>query len=392
MVEYIVNNQKLNHLMEKIIEGFPTFSLFTIPIDLSYDTISNKEENLDELNFSLSENYSLKYLDDELINRISKNIQENVYERNNDYNNIETCQEKIKNKNSLTEINNSFNELLFRNQEDKNSNCPDLKEYDKTILSENSIFQNSIKNYNINIFNPYINYVNICCPNSPSNPEVDIKENGSLNLNEKENLSGKISHVNNNEINRIVSSLSLNNNDKESNNLLINNSLNSLGDKFPLNFSNVNLEKNIFFNNNDINKILNGITNNNDKNLTENKNHDDMVPKKKNKKKKKKKVDEEYIFEMFGRRGWICEGCNNFNYESRKFCNRCKIPKAPLKKVSFLDNKGNQIINNFKNINHKDDWNCYNCGNVNYAFRLNCNRCQIKRDSFIQDTSHMKGE
>ena len=96
MVEYIVNNQKLNHLMEKIIEGFPTFSLFTIPIELSYDTISNKEENLDELNFSLSENYSLKYLDDELINRISKNIQENVYERNNDYNNIEICQEKIK--------------------------------------------------------------------------------------------------------------------------------------------------------------------------------------------------------------------------------------------------------------------------------------------------------
>ena len=97
---------------------------------------------------------------------------------------------------------------------------------------------------------------------------------------------------------------------------------------------------------------------------------------------KKKKIDDEYTVEMFGRRGWICEGCNNFNYESRKKCNRCKIPKKPLKKTVILDNKGNKIIDNIMNTNHKDDWNCYNCGNVNYAFRLNCNRCQCKRENF----------
>lgn len=28
---------------------------------------------------------------------------------------------------------------------------------------------------------------------------------------------------------------------------------------------------------------------------------------------------EEYIVEMFGKRGWICEACNNFNYESKYF-------------------------------------------------------------------------
>lgn len=27
--------------------------------------------------------------------------------------------------------------------------------------------------------------------------------------------------------------------------------------------------------------------------------------------------DESYIVEMFGKRGWVCEGCNNFNYESK---------------------------------------------------------------------------
>ena len=26
---------------------------------------------------------------------------------------------------------------------------------------------------------------------------------------------------------------------------------------------------------------------------------------------------EEYFVEMFGKRGWICDSCNNFNYESK---------------------------------------------------------------------------
>ena len=91
---------------------------------------------------------------------------------------------------------------------------------------------------------------------------------------------------------------------------------------------------------------------------------------------------------MFGRRGWICEECNNFNYDSRKKCNRCKIPKKPLKKTVILDNKGNKIVEHIINVNHKDDWNCYNCGNVNYAFRLSCNRCQKKRDDDYDKTNN----
>ena len=67
-----------------------------------------------------------------------------------------------------------------------------------------------------------------------------------------------------------------------------------------------------------------------------------------------------------------------------KNCNRCKIPKKPLKKSVLMDNKGNKVMDNFINANHKDDWNCYNCGNVNYAFRLNCNRCQMERENSIK--------
>ena len=54
---------------------------------------------------------------------------------------------------------------------------------------------------------------------------------------------------------------------------------------------------------------------------------------KKMKKKSKKKLKDEFTIEMFGRRGWICEECDNFNYESRNKCNRCKLIKKP-KKIS----------------------------------------------------------
>ena len=32
---------------------------------------------------------------------------------------------------------------------------------------------------------------------------------------------------------------------------------------------------------------------------------------------------------MFGRTGWICNKCNNFNFESRNKCNRCYCNKDP---------------------------------------------------------------
>ena len=89
-------------------------------------------------------------------------------------------------------------------------------------------------------------------------------------------------------------------------------------------------------------------------------------------KKRKKKIIDDYTIEMFGRRGWICELCNNFNYETRKKCNRCHINKKPKKINSYLLSEKN------KNINHKNDWHCTFCGNFNYSFRVVCNRCSKK--------------
>ena len=124
---------------------------------------------------------------------------------------------------------------------------------------------------------------------------------------------------------------------------------------------------------------------NNNFNINDNINEELTKSKKNKKKKKHKDEDDEYITEMFGRRGWICEECNNFNYETRNKCNRCKIPKKPLKIKTFIDNNGEKkLIDNVININHKDDWSCPNCNNINYAFRLVCNRCQMSKEELTQ--------
>ena len=99
------------------------------------------------------------------------------------------------------------------------------------------------------------------------------------------------------------------------------------------------------------------------------------------KKRKKKKKNDGITIEMFGRRGWICEQCNNFNYESRSKCNRCGVVKQPVL-VSDMFSK-DEIKRNNK-CDRKGDWCCHNCNNLNFAFRSICNRCQMKKEDSYQ--------
>ena len=46
-------------------------------------------------------------------------------------------------------------------------------------------------------------------------------------------------------------------------------------------------------------------------------------------------MTDEYITHMFGRRGWICDLCNNFNYLGRKKCNRYHMLMKPKKIDEF---------------------------------------------------------
>ena len=403
------------NLITEINEGFPNFLIFTIPLDLSYSIIASNEEKSKEIN-DLSDNIGLKILSDDLNNISAISSEEDYFSSNTNYIKNEILKDKIQNKKSSPLINgfNPFNQstqktnffmdenqFLYKKEEEgkKADKSKNVLNYEISLNYKNNSIQ-PIQNYNINIFNPHINCVNISYPtfslgpySSFSNKNIDNKiiNEESLILDEKEinrKLPFDLYYKNNNNINNIISNISFKNND---NNIsyVVNNSLNKLGDNFPINYPKNEFEQNLIFNNNK--KVANNIQKENKKNVA-NTNLNANQKTKKNKKKKKKKIEDEYTVEMFGRRGWICEGCNNFNYESRKNCNRCKIPKKPLKKALIVDNKGNKILDNLMNANHKDDWNCYNCGNTNFAFRLNCNICQVKREKSEYINNEIKGE
>ena len=162
---------------------------------------------------------------------------------------------------------------------------------------------------------------------------------------------------------------------------------NNITNNFFNNLNNINtLEKSSFnsmnmINNNVLTMLNTNNKNNNNSNMNENNNHNDQ-----------------YNIEMFGKKGWICVYCSNFNYEGRNKCNRCKKNKSP--KNIYNQNLNIEIIkkNNLSNIlnNNKQkqfserlgDWICFNCKNLNFSFRKFCNRCQLSKEEsnnyFIQ--------
>ena len=80
---------------------------------------------------------------------------------------------------------------------------------------------------------------------------------------------------------------------------------------------------------------------------------------------------------MFGKKGWICVLCNNFNFETRVKCNRCKELKNPKKIIKPKCELNNE--NNLNNDNENSDWVCSKCLNFNYSFRTICNRCKVPK-------------
>ena len=88
---------------------------------------------------------------------------------------------------------------------------------------------------------------------------------------------------------------------------------------------------------------------------------------------------DDYLIKMFGRFGWICRHCNNFNFETRNRCNRCQEIKNPILKEEMTKKKENKKKLKKKKKERKTDWLCLNCNNLNYGFRDHCNRCAIER-------------
>lgn len=74
----------------------------------------------------------------------------------------------------------------------------------------------------------------------------------------------------------------------------------------------------------------------------------------------------------------IGEGINEINH--------CPLMKARI--ILNGNNKENKNKDRKQFIERTGDWICFNCQNLNFAFRTNCNRCHISKienQQFIQN-------
>ena len=205
-------------------------------------------------------------------------------------------------------------------------------EEEEKLTIKNEINNGELENYSVKN-NHNTNNIN----NFPINKCYENCSNTVLNKG-KDNSATQIKNLNFININDFNNNYNLNNN----NNIIINENDNQ--NNFIKHFLNINLfiPPNIYLNNNNFyNFQINNYNPNYNFNFNYNQNQSKYNypnfydPNKricKNeaeniKIKKNKKIINDYTLEIFGRKGWICKNCNNFNYETRKKCNRCHIKK-----------------------------------------------------------------
>ena len=189
-------------------------------------------------------------------------------------------------------------------------------------------------------------------------------------MNSNNNINNSInSNINNN----------INNNITTQKNPIISQNINILYNNFnnyPSNINKLEMNKGELNNMNNMNNI------NNINNINMQKNQIKLDP-------------SEYIFEKYGKRGWLCECCNNFNFASRMKCNKCGVKIKPIIIKNIQNNLNEQKKKKEKKklVKKRGDWICPNCSNNNFAFRENCNRCHLpKQRAFLimQQTQMMK--
>lgn len=81
---------------------------------------------------------------------------------------------------------------------------------------------------------------------------------------------------------------------------------------------------------------------------------------------------------------WACPMCQNVNFAVREACNRCQSPKpqqfAPQQHFAGKGGPAKHSSGKGGPVDGVDgNWKCLGCGNVNFAMRENCNRCQAAK-------------
>ena len=295
--------------------------------------INNEKDKINGLNFNTNPS---KIFNIDNHNKLNGNyIKTN---RNSEENN------PINKNNEITNLNG-----IYSQNEAFKLNSENIKINNDKYLKNGEYFDNNYINQE------YINFDNKI--NNKQNPN-NYNENNFMNKNNKiknnfKDQKDSYNKMNNNEIN-LNSEL----NDKEQKNILyMNNKIICYNNYINL-INPIDKNKNINFDSHDM------INNIND--IPFGKGQDNLI-------------HDDYLITMFGKMGWICRLCNNFNYITRSICNRCKVIKTPKTKEEINEEKEIEKIMKKKIKEKRVDWFCPNCNNINYGFRRNCNRCKIER-------------
>ena len=230
-------------------------------------------------------------------------------------------------------------------------NCINLPKKNGKFKNINKSFDNGNKNLNeINNYFP-VNIVNTSQFNINNNPVNEKLWNNEENIIPQDNMLGQNANFFNHQKSHNQFHFNMPQNNENNNNYNLNENYVN-----PINQN--NNQNNYYFQNLNFNSKNNNMIN---KNLS---------------KYQPKRIIDNFTLEMFGKIGWICQFCNNFNYETRKKCNRCQNKKQPkkLKKFNTLFSEDNSDDKN------KSNWLCKYCGNLNYSFRESCNRCKIQKE------------
>ena len=246
----------------------------------------------------------------------------------------------------------------YNNNISKNNNTLNINNdysYDKNLYNVSYIKTSNIKKNNTHFF-----------VNNFQAKKISFIYNNSKNEKDKNKMSGSCNNLEKEDTKKI---------NAFSKEVIINHNLNSFFE--PDNKLNNNEFQNLILN---INCPSFKPSNYNNKDNNNIKPQSDIIPNKvenKNRDKENALKEEEYSTQKFGKKGWICSLCNNFNFETRIICNRCKALKNPKKIINTKSKINNEINQN--NDGENNDWICSKCQNFNYSFRTICNRCKAPK-------------